>query len=235
MKTKKFIYDEEMPPIIYRPGTSDETIINSVLVNQQEYLFPNLANANVVFDIGANIGVTAIILSKIYPGAIIHAFEPDEQNFKLLCQNTSHLKNVARYEVAIDNYNGETTLFGSDDPANLGGYSTTKKPESSAMLEKKVPVVRMAGLCLKFGHPDVIKIDCEGAEFNILTDIPQIEKVLWISGELHNIRDFELLSKLCPTHEIQTARTFGSGCWHFQAANRAEMFQNVARPLTPKT
>lgn len=228
--TKKFVWDENKPPLIYRPGTSDEAIIDAILVNKREYTFPNLAKIETVFDIGANIGVTAVIMANLYPSARVHCFEPEKENFELLTENTKHFTNVSLHQCAVDNYSGETTLFSSDEPKNLGGFSTSKKSADAHLPESKVQVVRMASLCTKFGHPELIKIDCEGAEYNILTDIPQIEKVLWITGELHGIKDFDLLTRLSITHEIQTDRRFGDVVWHFQAAHRAELF---TRPQTP--
>ena len=45
---------------------------------------------------------------------------------------------------------------------------------------------------------DLIKIDTEGAEYDILTSIKSefLEKTSWITGELHGNRDFELLNYL---------------------------------------
>ena len=45
---------------------------------------------------------------------------------------------------------------------------------------------------------DLIKIDTEGAEHDILTCLNDkiLNKVSWITGELHGNRDFELLNYL---------------------------------------
>ena len=45
---------------------------------------------------------------------------------------------------------------------------------------------------------DLIKIDTEGAEYDILTSINYkfLKKTSWITGELHGNRDFELLNYL---------------------------------------
>lgn len=231
-KLKKFHWSEDAPPITYREGTSDVAIINAVLVNQQEYSFPSVA-AKVVFDIGANIGVTAVILATIYKDAVIHCFEPEQENYDLLAMNTGHLPNVSLHKCGLDNHTGDAMLFGSDDPTNFGGFSAHLKPEKEAIAGSKIQIERMSKICDKFGTPDIIKIDCEGAEFNILTDIPAIDKVLWITGELHGVKDFELLSRLSVTHEIQTMRQFGDKVWHFNAANRELLFQKVGNTAPP--
>ena len=232
-KIKKFHWNDNAPPIHYREGTSDEAIINTVLVNQQEYAFPNI-EAKTVFDIGANIGVTAVILASVYKDATIHCFEPEPANFDLLTLNTEHLPNVIRYQQGLDNSRGHAVLMGSDDPTNYGGFSTRIPPEKEAIKGCTVEIARMANMCDRLGTPEIIKIDCEGAEYNILTDIPDISKVLWITGELHGVKDFDLLSRLSSTHEIQTSRRFGDKVWHFHAANREVLFTklNGAAPST---
>ena len=54
----------------------------------------------------------------------------------------------------------------------------------------------MTGLNIK--EIDLIKIDTEGAEFDILTALNKkyLENVKWITGELHGYKDFELLTYL---------------------------------------
>ena len=46
-------------------------------------------------------------------------------------------------------------------------------------------------------HVDLIKIDTEGAEYDILTSIKKelLTKTSWITGELHGNRDFEFSRK----------------------------------------
>jgi hypothetical protein len=47
---------------------------------------------------------------------------------------------------------------------------------------------------------DLIKIDTEGAEYDILTAFPTevLQRVNWIIGELHDHKDFDLLAYLSP-------------------------------------
>lgn len=215
-KLKKFYAFDDKPPIFFREGTSDEAIIQTVLIKRKEYLFPNFS-PKVVFDIGANIGVTAVILANIYPHAKIHSFEPESENFALLQMNTEKYPNVVRHNCALGNKSGEFSMFHSEDPNNLGGFST----HILGPKNMKIRAVRMATICEEFGEPELIKIDCEGAEYDILTDIPKIEKVKWITGELHGVNDFNLLAFLSQYFRIQTGRNFYDKVWHFQAVSKS--------------
>lgn len=216
MKTKKFVFDDEKPPIIYRPGTSDEAIINSVLINQQEYSFPAF-DAKLVFDIGANIGVVSVILAMVYPNAKIMAFEPVKENFDLLKLNAEHYPNIKPLHCALGKKYEKKRIFKSDDKTNLGGFSTHIKAEEG----EEISIVRTSVICQELGVPDVVKIDVEGAEADILSDIPNIQKVKWIAGELHGVDDYALLGFLSKHFHLGHGRRFGDKVWHFHAVSKS--------------
>lgn len=94
---QKFIFRWKNQKIYYRPGTSDRGLIYEILVRNQrksEYWVDAKVNPTVIFDIGANIGITAIWLADKFPGAKIFCFEPMPENFELLKANTSHIDNI---------------------------------------------------------------------------------------------------------------------------------------------
>lgn len=229
-KVKKFILGDDHPPIHYRPGTSDEAIIKSLILEAKEYKFPHCNDVKLIYDIGSHIGVAAIVLHDVYPEAVIHCFEPEPENFELLRMNTEHLgAKVILNKVALSNYNGTTELFNSADPNNLGGFSTHIKPEEEDRPGQQVPVVRTSFYMAKVGIPQLIKTDCEGAEHDIFLDIPDLSEVLWITGELHGVKEFELLAHLQNRgFEIEALRPLGAKVWNFQAANKLNFFAKDA-------
>lgn len=222
MKTKKFVWDDTKPPIVYRPGTSDEAIIQTVLVEAKEYMFPNpqtLGDPKIVFDMGGNIGVLAVILSSCYPDARIYSFEPVKENFDLLLENTKEYKNVQACNYGLGNDTGRRTIWASEDPVNYGGFSLEIKNESRP--HYLITIRDIASVVKEFGVPDIIKVDVEGAESEIFESMPNLDRVKWIAGELHGIRDFQLLNLLSRHFKIQCARNFGDKVWHFHAANKS--------------
>lgn len=185
-------------PVYFRDGTSDSFIMReNIFKFNNEYGFHPEDNPEVIYDIGANIGLVTLLLNKLYPRAKIFAFEPQKDNFELLMKNTRHLPNVQCFEYGLSNVTGYVHLHRSKDDTNFGGYSTTLNPGVSLDGIQSVFVRTIDEVVAEFGAPDFIKIDCEGTEYKILAFMTDIHKVKMIYGELHHgVLDFELLSYL---------------------------------------
>lgn len=218
-KVKKYYHlGEDKPPIYYRDKTSDITIINSILIKQEEYYFPvKDFHPEIIYDIGANIGVVSVIFANIWPKAKIHAFEPEPGNFELLKKNCDPYPNVVLHAVGLGAQSGSKKLYPSADPTNFGGYSNFI--EFGEPTECKILSVNRA--VATHGTPDLIKIDCEGAECEILRNFPNLNRVSWIAGELHNAdADFLMLHTLATHFRVALSRKFFDMTYHFHALNK---------------
>jgi len=73
---------------------------------------------------------------------------------------------------------------------------------------------------------DIIKIDTEGSEFDILTSIdPDIlGRVQWIMGELHGVRDFQLLAYLSRWFDLEVHKKLNSHLFLFHARNKTVQY-----------
>jgi FkbM family methyltransferase len=218
-------------PIHYRAGTSDTGLIYNILLkrgSKGEYCPPDefpcdWDRVKVVLDIGANIGIAALYFANIFPNAAIHAFEPEPGNSKLLAQNTARCERIRCHPFALGSKDGELTLFDSDDRTNQGGFSAHDSGTNPA--PGKTVQMRHAGAFLAelgITAVDVIKIDTEGAEWDILTacDPNLLERAQLILGELHGHRDFALLDYLQPTFHIGLTKGIRKRLFNFYAVNR---------------
>src|SRR6185369_3924685 len=67
---------------------------------------------DVVFDIGANIGLHSILLSKLVgPSGRVCAFEPNSELFPALSCTIAQLGNATLYPFALSNTTNESLLF----------------------------------------------------------------------------------------------------------------------------
>ncbi len=141
----------------------------------------------VLVDIGAHIGGTTIIAASL--GAKVYAFEPDPDNCDLLLTNLGinevrHLVSVQN--VAVSDKKGHMTLVRND--RNAGGYGSYADGDGlSPRLEVDVPTITLSEALEDIEQIDVLKCDCEGAEYDFFfnTDESIFDRIKQISMELH--------------------------------------------------
>src|SRR5450755_800383 len=117
-----------------------------------------------IIDCGANIGLSVIYMKRLYPDAEIVAFEPDEENFKLLEKNIRSfgLDKVEIRKEAVWVYDGELKF------ASEGSMSSKIETDDHTSAIK----VKSSRLKNWLNRPvDFLKIDIEGAEYTVLQDI----------------------------------------------------------------
>jgi FkbM family methyltransferase len=190
--------------VFYRTSSSDMTLIYEILLKSKyksEYYLPEKLNPKVIFDIGGNIGITSIYLAKLFPDSLIYSFEPMPENFEILQKNISHYKNIRAFNFGLGSKNGSFKVYLSSDPENYGGisfypdaYGNQKGSYSSCVVKNVNEIIKD----LEIEKIDLIKIDTEGAEYDILSTLKVdiLRGASWITGELHGNRDFELLNYL---------------------------------------
>jgi FkbM family methyltransferase len=117
----------------------------------------------VIVDVGANIGVYTVALAKIFPSATVIPLEPDAAVTEVLRKNVAlnGLENVALDHLGKAVGAAATRGRLVRDPAGDSVYSRVELQE-----EGDVEVVRLDDLGL--ADVDLMKIDVEGAEFDVL-------------------------------------------------------------------
>ncbi len=205
-----------------RTGTSDYDILREVMFSRNPpYEFPNI-KAEVIFDIGANVGAVTVLLANKYPEAKIFAFEPEPENYKILQNNTKEYSNVSCHNIALGWGKSVVKLFRSDNPWNMGGFSIF---ETGSKKDEFVPVDMETISVFMLDHGiqkvDIIKIDTEGSEHDILFEMDYIDKTSWIVGELHgNTDDYKLLGWLSQYFVITLDANKNARLQNFQAIRR---------------
>lgn len=212
-------------PVTYRPGSSDPEILYQILIRQgkkAEYFVPENIAPRTILDIGGNIGLASLYFARRFPAAKIYSFEPEPENIELQRKNTEPYDNVTCVPVALGADNGKLTLRVPDD-FNYGGASLYAN-EGRSMRDIEVDVRRTADWLQEnsIGEVDLIKIDAEGAEFDILTSLPEevISRVRYIIGELHGVKDYELLGYLSQWFDLGFKKSINKPIYVFEARNK---------------
>lgn len=214
-------------PIHYRSGSSDTNLVYDILIKQghkAEYWIPEAVQPEVILDIGANIGLTAVYFAMRYPNARIYSFEPVEENYKLLQKNTQAFENVTTLNYALGDTDGTLTFYASDDTKNFGGGSLHEIGVDTGR-QQLISVKETSSALKELGihKADLIKIDTEGAEYEIFRSMdPAIYKdAQWIIGELHGVNDFSFLSMLEDKFDISVKKQINKRLFMFNACNKS--------------
>jgi len=158
-----------------------------------QHFTPKLGD--VVVDVGAHIGRYTIISSKLAgPNGTVIAIEADPDNFDLLNENIAlnGLSNVLPINCAAYSKQIEITLYRQSSSSVYSSVITTRAPENHNYV--KVPARTLDEILHLNGIRKVnwIKIDVEGAEFEVLKGAAQLlskSDDLSILVEIHNILD----------------------------------------------
>lgn len=173
-----------------RPGTNDDVIYRNV-VERNEYRVPDDLSGAVVLDIGVHIGAFShLALSR--GAAELYGFEADAANFAHASRNLApfgsrvHLDNRAVWR--SDAPPSPLHFWRSTDGANAGGGTLIWDTDGPVV--DAVPFDAIVDEITRSGQRqiDLLKIDCEGAEFPILLTSRRLARVNRIVGEYHELR-----------------------------------------------
>lgn len=185
--------------MIRRPPATDLSVAYEVFV--QQIYRPRLAKSRdevrLVVDVGANVGYSVIYFARMFPKAKIIAIEPSLTNVKALTRNVE--LNGLQDRVSIQNVAAGTS-DGTIYLVDRGAVSFTTADADARGVKVSVADIlkQLAGERI-----DVLKIDCEGAEYPIIMDDrfaalrAAILLLEWHATEEHPAANREICDRLC--------------------------------------
>lgn len=164
-----------------RPQTSDREVLRSGLRGAAH--LPPIPDPAVIWDLGANIGITVAHMAHLFPFARITGVELDPENYRLALENTRPWADRCELLNAAAWVEDGTVGF-RRRPGREAGVKVAKGGDD-------VNAISLNRLLERTGPPDYVKMDVEGAERALLS-----ENVEWASStrsikvELHG--DYEV-------------------------------------------
>lgn len=148
----------------------------------------SLSPGDVVLDIGANVGVFSAYLAALYPGVRILAFEPVPETFAVLRRNLDRngIRSVEAHNLGV---NGDgRALELRCNPRNSGGATAlgALDPTGGEHLVT-CPCITLDEIFRRnaIDRCRLLKIDCEGGEYEILQTTTMLNRVEYLRGEFH--------------------------------------------------
>lgn len=187
-----------------RRGTSDLTMACDVFAG--EYLRPGyeIAPTDTVIDIGGNIGAFAIYAARSAHRGRVLTFEPCRESYSLLLENLAlnHIAHVCAAPAAVGAANANLTLY--VDGTHTGRASLQVEHVKEVLRQEAVSVVSLQSVFddHKIDTCDLLKLDCEGAEYDILYSLPEAyySRIRRIVMEYHG--EFEPTSRQAKAREL---------------------------------
>ncbi|WP_417735100.1 FkbM family methyltransferase [Rosistilla oblonga] len=168
--------------VSYRLNRGDMQSIREIWLDEEYRLPDSAAPHRVLIDLGANIGMTSLWLTRRYGYETVVAVEPSAENAKLVRQNLANNGiNAIVIEAAVGPVDG-TAVFASSEESNMG-----RLDENAAGVE--VTVKSMESILRDANISDIIdlvKLDIEGGEEKLVeSNLEWLSSVRRIVAELH--------------------------------------------------
>lgn len=182
-----------------------------------------------IIDLGANIGVFTVYATTTARNVTVYAYEPLRDFYNLMRENVKLNKQadaVQCFNFAVASEATTRTLYvkGTDFffPTLVGKETTNGQEKTQEKIEVRCTTLAQIIESNKLQQVDMLKMDCEGAEYEILYPTPPsyFERIKEIRMEYHNLdageRHLDRLTEFLKeqgykiTHVQATSETNGS-------------------------
>lgn len=185
------IYEKSFPiKKIKIEGTSayasDVNLNSSGHITKALSLLYDASDKPVCLDIGANIGLTTLLMDQLFEGGRILSFEPHPKTFKQLSvnieENKTGMNEISVFIFALGK-SKSNLLFRDVDQYNTGNsFIIEGSLAAAAQSTIRVPVEVIDDLDIMPEHIDLMKVDVEGFELDVLKGgiktLPSVDTVL---------------------------------------------------------
>ena len=149
---------------------------------------------DLIIDVGGHVGYFTIYAAKKAKNGKIITFEPSKESFNVLKNNLkiNNIQNVIIENVGVGAKSG-TAILNVDMTHGIGNsiFYSSKNSEKEDIRITTIPEIVKK---YKIESIDLLKLDCEGAEFEIILNMPSaiLNITKKISMELHEIENFDI-------------------------------------------
>jgi FkbM family methyltransferase len=184
------------------------SILRDIFRNREYADFFPFYESSTIVDVGAHFGYFALFAAtNSATESRIIAIEPSADNYHVLCENiaASRLKNITTLNAALSDTPGVKLLYQGQGGRSVN-YSLFSKDCNalSSNQSEGVESLTLSDLCQKCAlqQVDFLKMDCEGAEYGILTasDAETLGRIRTISLEFHDLKKSEYTPNKLAAH-----------------------------------
>lgn len=158
----------------------------------------SLKQNSIILDIGSNIGMFVLFVKTFYRDSKIIAYEPEKENFNLLKENImlNNIDNCICHNKAVWKKSGQTRFIIGDNIA-VGHIDYQNSSGTKGIMVECLSLEDVFKID-NIRHCDLLKLDCEGAEYDILFNSENkiFDKISNITIEVHEIDKYRSPEKM---------------------------------------
>lgn len=223
--------------LYYRPRSADSGTIHEIFY-RRIYDLPAGFRPETIMDVGASAGYATLDFATRFPNARSVSFEPLSNNYEILQRHVlgnrlaatchpyglgSSTRRMAMHLSGGSGMTGSATILGGEELA-LGSGGVQVRDVLEVWDE------------LAWSTVDLFKLDCEGAESEILPRLAgRLASIRLMVGEMHPALcdPKPLIALLEKTHDVQTEGAEGADYFHFSARLRGNALAFVGLTSDP--
>ena len=204
-----------------RSNRGADAFIHSEIFEQQCYGLPLSRAPATILDLGANIGLSAIFLARLYPGSRIACVEPITDNVRLLRHNLE-LNGIAADVIvaAVDTADGVVTMArGERDYAHRIADAASQHDSLGGVPALSIPTILRR---LGWSRVGLVKMDVEGHEKRLFAQSCEwLDQVDALCLEYHHHGAAEVLSRIADRFGFAVPRLLRGNLWLLTRQDRA--------------
>ena len=167
---------------IFFPNNSTYIELFRDIILDDEYKLSFLKDEDIknIVDVGANLGIFSVAARIAFENAKIHSYEPNPSNIPILEKHGKEF-NFEIHEEAVGFKAGRASL------SLTTTHDTSARITKSDIDEGVIVLSDLDTVINRFENQkvDLLKLDCEGAEFEILRNSKALKQVRFITMEYH--------------------------------------------------
>lgn len=216
--------------------SGEQFVIDSVLRTHLKSAKPTF------FDVGGNVGDYSVDLRQAFPTAVIFAFEPNINTYRVMVEKLAPLEIVC-LNLGLSSRSDSTVMYTYEDDLITGHASVYRDALSVLHRSNRIREVEFKSMTLdEFAEQhhvdfiDFLKIDTEGHEMDILRGATRMlagNKIRVIQFEFNEmnivsrvfLKDFYDLLEGFSFYRLDSNRLIGLGA--YQSINEIFKFQNL--------
>ena len=178
--------DYKIPDVLTINGKKKELRVEGMNINEftgicindcyhLRFLKKKLGTVKTIVDVGANSGMFAIAARQVFPAAKIDCYEPNPNLVDTLSFNAKQLDAVPYFEAVMKH----------DCRVRLNFTESDLATTASETAEGNVTGSSLSTVISRIGDIDILKLDCEGAEWGLLEDTKNWKQVNSLTMEYH--------------------------------------------------